>query len=169
MIIIIIIIIQTKIAKDIAIEVIAKEDILIKIETNFAQDAAKNLFANELKKKGNGNKILPKILRSKILLIEKFDRNIFFNKKFGRKNFFRKTRLPYFDRNFFRNTFERTIFRKTFDRNIFRNISIAKYFAIIPIAISSFTKFFVAISFANNSYKNKNTNAKKNKNTNKNK
>ena len=156
-------------------EVFANEDILIKIElTNFAQDAAikhfaKNDIANEFTKEGNGIKILPKILQNKILLIENFDRNIFFNKKFGLNNFFRKTRLQNFDRNFFGNTFERTIFRKTFHRNIFCNISIAKSFAKIPIAISSFTKILIAISFANDSNRKKNTKAEKNKNRNKNK
>ena len=151
-------------------EVFANEDIPIKIEqTNFAQDAAikrfaKTGFANEFTKEGNGIKILPKILQNKILLIKNFDRDIFFNKIFGLNNFFRKTRLQYFDRNFFRNAFERTIFCKTFDRYIFRNISIAKSFAKIPIALSSFTKILIAISFANNSSKNKNTKAKKIKN-----
>ena len=112
-------------------EVFANEDILSKIEqTNFAQDAAikhfaKNDIANEFTKERSGIKILPKILQNKILLIENFDRNIFFDKRFGLSNFFRKTRLQYFDRNFFRNTFEHTIFRKTFHRNIFCNILIA--------------------------------------------
>ena len=119
------------------------------------------ILRTNLRKKVMGSKYCRRYCETRYLS-KIFDRNIFFNKKFGRNNFFRKTRLQYFDRN----TDERTVFRKTFDRKIFRNISIAKSFAIIPIAISSFTKILIAKLFANNSRKNMTMNAKKNKNKN---